>query len=218
MIGITINNIHTSVYGIGLTAYSNNPPEVRTHYVEILGRDGNLDLTENISGRPIYSDREIIYELCTNNNDFKAYIERCSLLDSLCHGKRIEVIEDADPEYKWIGRASWEHAYSADGEIHTLHLTAEPYKYKKNDTVVNVTFSGATKANPYKVTLTNLYAPAHPKYKVTDGTNVVLIQDNIQMSLPKDVVINGLPILGGEKEISFTGSGTVEITYTEGTL
>ena len=44
-----------------------NPPEVKTKYVEIPGANGKLDLTESLTGYPLYDSRtgSIEYRVCS---------------------------------------------------------------------------------------------------------------------------------------------------------
>lgn len=61
----TINGKHTFYhYGLYVTNTAPiAPPEVRIQYIEIPGRNGNLDLTDVLTGRPVYGDRKITLEL-----------------------------------------------------------------------------------------------------------------------------------------------------------
>ena len=105
-----------------------SPPEAKTKVVEIPGTDAVIDLTEVLTGKGHYKQREIKCQFtlpCHRDRWETVYTE---ILNHL-HGKLIEIILDDDSEYSYTGRAkieSWEPgAHTAD-----VVITAEVEPYK----------------------------------------------------------------------------------------
>ena len=72
---LIVNNIDlTEEYGmILLDGYKNDPPAVKTQEIDIPGRDGKIDLSELLLGRPSYNDRTLEFSfICINIQDVEA--------------------------------------------------------------------------------------------------------------------------------------------------
>ena len=69
---LIVNNIDlTEEYGmILLDGYKNNPPTVKSQDIDIPGRDGKMDLSELLLGRPVYNSRTLEFSfICINVAD-----------------------------------------------------------------------------------------------------------------------------------------------------
>lgn len=130
MHGATINGKHTYWdWGLLPAAFpAVSPPEPKTKVIEIPGTDHVIDLTETLSGKVNYEQREITYPLlmtCSRDRWEGLYTE---ILNHL-HGKKVEIILDVDNEYYYTGRAEisdWKPG-KAFAEI-TIKATVNPYK------------------------------------------------------------------------------------------
>lgn len=216
MLGAKINGYHTGdFFGLGWIGMSITKPEVKTHYIEIEGRDGPLDATEALSGRPVYKQRILTLIFDARNGSWDEYMARCSNIDSRIHGRLCEIFLDIDPKYFWVGRGTWEHSKTADGEEqHTFTAMVEPYKYKKNMTSQTVTVSGTS-----RVTLQNLQAPCHPLFSTT-ASGLQVQYGSVTYTIPTgtDKEFYDITLLEGANVLTFSGSGTVKIKYQEGVL
>lgn len=81
------------------------PPSVRTKYVEIPGMDGNIDITEALTGRPSYGNRTGSMEFITDV-DFMSWEHLYSRIMNYLHGKRMKMTLEDDPGYYYEGRFS----------------------------------------------------------------------------------------------------------------
>src|SRR5699024_8115291 len=113
----TINGKHTYYhYGLYVTNTAPiAPPEVRTQYIEVPGRNGNLDLTDVLTGRPVYGDRKITLEMGGKKpaGEWPGFFSRF-LAD--VHGKKVEIVFDNDPGCYYVGRAIVSGAYERGNE------------------------------------------------------------------------------------------------------
>ena len=86
-------------YGLVVAPYAIPMPEPQTNFVEILGRDGALDLSEAF-GTARYSDRTISLTLFVR----APFDTLVSTFAVDVHGRRMNVIFDRDPTFYYDGR------------------------------------------------------------------------------------------------------------------
>lgn len=130
---LIVNNIDlTEEYGmILLDGYKNDPPAVKTQEIDIPGRDGKLDLSELLLGRPSYNDRTLEFSfVCINVQDIEA---KKTEISSLLNGKSYDFRMTMDPLYTYHGRfavSNFAHTIYDVGEVLTFNLkaTANPFK------------------------------------------------------------------------------------------
>ena len=101
---LIVNNIDlTEEYGmILLDGYKNDPPAVKTQEIDIPGRDGKIDLSELLLGRPSYGNRTLEFSfICINVKDVEA---KKTEISSLLNGKSYDFRMTMDPLYTYHGR------------------------------------------------------------------------------------------------------------------
>lgn len=116
-------------YGLVLAEWSDEPPKVTESRVEIMGRDGTLDLTEAVTGWPTFGDRRVTATLYVRDPVGPAASVRVlARLRSLLHGRRHELVASWEPGATYRGRASVsQEVYQTTAAI-TLELTCEPFR------------------------------------------------------------------------------------------
>lgn len=130
MKGVTLGGYHSyDTWGLWLReAPKISPPEPQTHYVEIPGMDGSLDLTEKLFGTVKYKDREIemhFYSLAKRSQ----WAEIASDMMGKLHGKVVRIILDDDPGYYYQGRVVFESMEPQQNVIPiVMTATVGPYK------------------------------------------------------------------------------------------
>ena len=82
-----------------------NPPNVKTKYVEIPGSDKVIDLTESLTGYPVYGDREGSLEFIVENGH-KEWHEIYSEIMAFLNGYHLKVILEDDISHYYEGRFS----------------------------------------------------------------------------------------------------------------
>lgn len=129
MVGVTIGGKHSERdFGLILITRNISAPEVRTNLIEVPGRDGSLDLTERLTGAPVFGDRTITMEFFTFEK-FENWPSFVSNIENFLHGKKLEISFDDDAFFYYIGRCdvkSFEYDRGA-GRL-TITALAEPYK------------------------------------------------------------------------------------------
>ena len=132
MRGITFDNKHSYwEWGLMLkTPPKITSPEAKTHYVEIPGAHGALDLTEALTGKVQYKNRKIELDFITTagREDWSAVYS--DILSAL-HGQMKNITLDDDPHHYYRGRVKV-HDPERIKNIVTLRMTAEVEPFKRN--------------------------------------------------------------------------------------
>lgn len=81
------------------------PPSVKTHYVEIPGANGAIDLTESLSSNPMYGNSTGSIEFAVYS-DVMPWFLLYSRIISYIHGKRAYMVMEDFPTAAYEGR--WE--------------------------------------------------------------------------------------------------------------
>lgn len=199
-------------WNIVLTKVEIPPPTPKTTSVEIKGADGEIDLSEVLTNDIKYKNRTI--KLTFEVMDDKEYYSITSNVGKYLHGKRVTFTLNDDDSYYYTGRAtinSWE-CVQRKGTI-VITIDADPYKYEITERVINVKLNNETK----DIILINGRKHICPTLDVTGSVSLVWNGASYTLSKGKQQVINF--ILSEDKNlVSFTGTGTVKITYRRGEL
>lgn len=132
MRGISFNGKH-SYWDWGLMLKSTpkvSSPEPKTHYVDIPGAHGEMDLTEALTGKVQFKNREIEMEFITmagRENWSAIYSDILSTL----HGQVAEISLDDDPQHYYKGRVTVGDP-ERDKKHVTLKMTAKVEPFKRN--------------------------------------------------------------------------------------
>ena len=105
-----------------------SPPQLKANYVEIPGRDGAYDMSEWLSGGPVYGNR-------TGTIEFVVDIDRITWEDAVhnitnyLHGKRLRLILLDDLTYYYEGRFAI-NALKTDKIMNTIAINyvLDPFK------------------------------------------------------------------------------------------
>lgn len=109
-----------------------NPPDVKTNYIEIPGRDGSMDLTTALIGRPVYKNRTGDWEFIVLNeyDDGEDWTTLYTDIMQYLQGREFKVILDDDPGFFYYGRLkvnSWQS--QANWSRIVINYNLGPYKY-----------------------------------------------------------------------------------------
>jgi len=124
------------------------PPEPKTYYTDLPGGNGSIDLSESLTGYPIYENREGSFTFKVMNdyeengkyvyisNDTSAWAQRYSKIMEFLHGQRLYAVLSDDPTYFYTGRFSVSGWNSGDtwSEI-TLDYTLNPFKWNISSSI-----------------------------------------------------------------------------------
>lgn len=186
-------------------------PKAKTAKVNIEGGDGVLDYTEYF-GDIKYENRTLKFEFETIVPQTQFPELYSSILNAL-NGRRLKIVLDEDANFYYMGRISVS-AFTQNKGIGSIKIECdcEPYKYKKNQTVVSKAVSGSatiTLANMRKRVVPTITSNATMTYEFGGRT----IQHNAGT-----FIIPTLELVEGNNAVKVTGTGNVTFAYQEGRL
>lgn len=106
-----------------------NPPAQKVTTLEIPGGDGVIDLSQSLTGYPVYQNRTGSIEFIVMN-DFKPWHMAYSDIMDYLHGQKMRAILEDDPEYFYEGRFTvnaWKS--EKDWSRITIDYDVGPYKW-----------------------------------------------------------------------------------------
>lgn len=103
-------------------------PDVKEEYVDIQALDGSYDLTEAVSGRPIFSNRTGSWDFYVDNYH-EHWATIYSKLANYMHGKKVRVVLMDDPGFFYEGRLKLNQYQSGEWNSKiSIDYTLAPYK------------------------------------------------------------------------------------------
>lgn len=214
MIGLTIDGKHTyNDFGLQMLSFHVSSPEIYEEKVDIPGRNGPLDLSEALTGEPIYQERELVAVFDLYEPDFSTFRQRMSEIRDRMHGKCLKIIDDEDAGYYYEGRVSvnYEEKNHLFYEV-TISATVHPFKMKLEKTVVTASVSGEM-----AVICDNIRMSTVPT--VTNDAELTLTFGNTSIIADAGThIFPDIKFSEGENKIICSGTGNITFTYQEGAL
>lgn len=202
-----------------LTEWELDPVSIRANYVEVPGRDGDLDLSTALTdGVPRYGNRNLTVSLeCSEGTR----LERETMINTMVNwldGWRLNIILPDDPDHYLTGRVHVAREYNDPAHAAvTVTAVCDPWRYNARETVVKLTASEteqeALLTNDGRRTVVPLLLIEGEGASVSlkFGTaSWVLSAGSYQLP---DLVLNQ----GGDV-IKYSGSGSLTFTYQEAVL
>ncbi len=223
----------------GLAIGNNNyigEPEQETNYVDIPGTNIFLDLSESLTGAPVYKSRSMNITL-GGIRERMAWDGIISDLRNKIHGRECKVIFDNDISHYWKGRVYIE-GFDRVRELGTLQMNmpkTEAYKYDVQSSAEDWLWDTFDFEYGVIRTIETQYVNGETKIEIPEGTMLtvpVFMVEGIASSeftvsdgLNTFNLINGknrFPRLKvcGENPVTlvFKGRGQVQIDYRGGSL
>lgn len=112
-----------------------NPPSTKTQYVDLPGGNGQIDLTEALTGYPVYENRTGSHEFYVENG-CKEWSDLYSEIMNYLHGKSMEAYLEDDPYYVYVGRFEV-NEWKSDkwNSVITIDYNVYPYKKERNSSL-----------------------------------------------------------------------------------
>lgn len=187
-------------------------PPTKKDALDIPGGDGELDMTE-FFGEPKYGNATHKFTFTTIQNDL---LTQYSKVKNALHGKKMQIVLDADPTYYYMGRCEVDKFHDEHG-VGKIAITCdcEPYKYAMQKTAVYQAVDGVV-----DIPLLNGRKRAVPEVKIETDTslNIVYQQSNIWDLGSGTYTLPELELVEGENIVTVTGTGTITFTWQEATL
>ena len=105
-----------------------NPPAQKVKTLDVPGGDGILDLSESLTGYPVYENRSGSFEFYVMNDYSPWHMAYSDIMDYL-HGQVLRAILEDDPEYFYEGRFTV-NAWKSEKDWSKLVIdySVKPYK------------------------------------------------------------------------------------------
>lgn len=221
----------------GLYVTNANPigdPVQYTNYLEIPARNGKIDLSEALSGRPIFTHRPIKINLM-GTREITAWDSVISAFRNMIMGQVCKIQFDNDPSYFWRGRVGITDFSSVwEWGKFTLDIPeAEPYKYDITSSAepwlwnpFNFETGIITQIGAIDVDGTETLVIPHgnmltsPEFVVSNFTTLSVEYDGVTYGLTSGTNVIPSILVGGDADVTltFTGNATVQVVYRGGSL
>lgn len=230
--GVTIGDKHTfKDWGLICTKIEISDPERKTYYVSIPGRDGDLDLSEALSGDIQYGMREITLQFVRRGQKYERWHATSSDIYDYCHGRHKRIILDSDRNYYYEGRMIVETSKDFKGvEEFTITAEAMPYKCERYGSLErwvwdDFNFEDGIIRNYRELQVRDaltLMIPGRRKKVVPVfecSAEMALSYGGVDYALPagRSKIVD-LQLGEGEHFLIFKGTGTVSVDYRGGRL
>lgn len=230
-LGITFDEeLHTyKNFGLRIKSVSIGMPEVKENKIEIPGADGYLDLTDTFGTR--YENREIKIECDLEDKSYPNWAAVISSLANYLHGKKRKLVLDWDDGFYYVGRGEIEPEKD-NRRYSELKLTfdCEPYKYEftasdeewlwdpfdLEDGVIRE-YANLTVNGSLKLTVIGSPMSTVPKIIASAAMTVEYEGETYQLEAGENYLPE-VEITEGEHTMTFTGNGTVSVSYRGGSL
>lgn len=218
-----------------------DPPAHKYVSVDIMGADGEIDLSDVLTDYPVFNNRRGTLKFRMFATERKAYARYSEIMNTL-HGQKMRCILDEEPEYYYFGRftvSGFEYKRIGEWADISIDYNVEPYKYLVEgstddwlwdpfnfETGVirgynNLAVNGLTTH-----TIIGSRMPVTPKFIVTltSGTSMKLTFDGNTYTLSEGTnIIPTIILTEGENTLTFNAdgtvsSGTVTIDFMGGSL
>lgn len=211
-------------------------PQMETIYIDVPYRDGLIDASTAITGRPIFKSRQLSFNLggTRERDTWDAVI---SGIRNKIHGRTCQLTLDNDTNYYWRGRVYVENfdRFRGLGSFELNVPNAEPYKYSIttsaepwlwnpfNFETDMITYIGAWEVSgTLTETIPAGQMPTCPTFVVSDlvGDSITLTVDGSTYTMVDgsnvfpEILVNGVD----EVEMTLTGTGNVQCVYRSGSL
>lgn len=207
-----------------------NPPSLKENYVDIPGGNGVLDLTEVLTGYPVYNNRTGSHEYYVANG-YQDWDVLYSEIMNYLHGKSLVASLEDDPTFYYEGRFTV-NSWKSDKNWSTIVIDYNVYPYKRSFNtsdenwlwdpfdfetgVINETNNINIKGSG-TITIIGLGEPVVPTIYLSAAMSVQFNGKTYELSSGNNVNPN-IVIKSGQNTLKFTGTGTVTITYRGGSL
>lgn len=208
------NDMYTD-FGMILTDLSLEMPEVKTKYQTLPLENGSIDLSEVVTGRPVYGLRTLKLTFKRRGASASEWLSVCSQIASAVHGKRLAITLPDDPDHYYLGRIACTPGAKEYG-AGTFEITAvcDPYKYAQTESTASCG-AGTT------AVLNSGDEIVSPTFTASETGMTVALNGGAAYSIAqvgKAVKIPELLLLPGANNVTVTGTGNVVLTWREGVL
>lgn len=208
MRGIIINNTHTgNDLGLILTGNDVGMPKPKIYKVDIPGRNGDLDMSEVLSGQVTYSNRTLTFTLLANGTR-EVVLDLIDVVTAY-NGQWVTIIVPDLLDWYYEGRVEVSYSDKYHYVDFTLTVDAQPFRkalYPKKLTHSNL--------NSQEIFINNLGVNIIPTITLTAETTIISGDNEFKLSAgtynPEELILKT-----GVNSWIVTTTGTITISYRE---
>ena len=207
-------------------------PEPKTKTVNVFGMNGVIDLTPFLLDYPVYDNRkmEFTFSLLQSEMPRMAWEKYLSEVANELQGKTVKIILDDDKNFYYRGKITIKSFDSNKniGEL-VIDVAAEPYKIEIRTSEGNwlwdpfsfidgvIYNADITVSGTKEVYCPNLKKPVVPELNCSTAMSVKFGSTTYSLSAGSNKLAE-IVLVEGNNILTFTGTGTVHITYERGSL
>lgn len=211
-----------------------NPAEVKTQYVDLPGGNGQIDLTESLTGYPVYKNRTGSIEFYVENGH-ESWDVLYSKIANYLHGRTLTAYLEDDSGFFYEGRFDI-NEWKSDKWWSIITINYNVYPYKKErfgslddwlwdpfdfETGIIREYKDLTVNDSLSLEIIGTNEPISPIITVTKGDSNDFIVSASGHSYELQNGTNYLPelvIKDKNVTLNFSGNGTVSVNYRGGSL
>lgn len=200
------------------------PPKLRTSYVDIPGTNGSVDISEILTGYPMFENRtgSMSFLFLT---EFGSSREMYQQILNTVHGRRMKVILTDEPEYYYEGRVTVkEYSISSQYSGFSFDYTFAPYKIQTHVSpgYKDIVIDGE---KVIKINVGNSPMRVTPLVTVDGAENLTAVLERpgkpaatITLLANTTMRYPGLTVGPGGGTLTVTGNGTITMDIRGGSL
>ena len=223
---IMIGDYKMSDFGLKLLSIELGTPAVRKSTVTIPGRNGALDLTEAITGFPLYDNATHKLTFDFRDGTYDEWVSVSSDLRGKIHGRRLPVVIGND-SYYYDARVNVESSkLNQQYSQVVVTLDAAPYKLARKTSLDDWEWDSFNFETDIIRDYKNIQVPGElvvigdvmPTGCIFEASAAITVTYNGKSyQIPKGrSTVPDILIMEGEHTMSFSGSGTVSVEYRGG--
>lgn len=216
MRGVYFSDYHTNNdWGLILNSKELDPPAPKVVKVSVDGRDGDLDLSEALTGEIRYENREARFTFLITEGSQADREYMLNTIVNAIHGKTHKIILPDDLEHYLIGRCSISEVTN-DRAFGSFSVSAdcEPYRYSIYETKRTIELTDT----PAEIALSNSGRKTIiPTLVVANTANITFGTTSLALSAGT-YQIPALKLASGINTIVVTGVGSLALSYREAVL
>lgn len=198
-----------------VTAKSVPPAEPKTNYVEIDGAHGALDLSEALTGGPVYGTRIVTASFMCSEGTYREREELLRRIRTALHGRKVQIIEPDDPDHFFLGRVVIKESVNNLAYMtFSIEAVCDPWRYAisaaNRSTEVDGDSVDLVIQNHGDKTLCPVITVTGEVTLTFDGATADLIAGSYQ--------VTDLRLTHGPNVVTVSGKGSVVFTYQEAVL
>lgn len=202
-----------------LAGWELSPAEHRSNYIEVPGRDGELDLSTALTdGAPRYGSRTLEARLERSDGTRVTREEAINIMVNWLDGWRMDIRLPDDSLHYMTGRVHVAKEYNdmAHAAV-TVTAVCDPWRYNNSETVLRMT--AGTEAVSARLTNAGRRTVV-PTLNITGAdASVLLVYGAYSWALGAGVYqLPDLVVPQGGASITYSGKGELSFTYREAVL